>query len=182
VTLRNLKLRKIIISYMRVWPWPQKSNPKCRKILNQDCTYKTLSRISLYFLGTSKNYMLALMHDLQVADVFLFEDVFSTKPMFTNHCSWPLWNRQQRVVWCWTRCCLALWQVFTHVCYIAELVKIQCRGLVWTKYLDLSLGLLYSKHVVGTILVLDKIRQLSAFWKLKLLLRGLCIQEMQRSQ
>lgn len=38
------------------------------------------------------------------------------------------------------------WQVFTHVCCTAEMVKKQCKGLVWTKYLEVSLGILYLRE------------------------------------
>ena len=44
-----------------------------------------------------------------------------------------------------------------------------------------DLGSFISKTAVKIIIVLDKIRQLSGFSELKLLLRGLCVQEMKVS-
>jgi len=54
------KLRKIINTYGGLALTT--NNPKCKKILSQqklnwDCTNKTLSRISLYFLVNDKNYI-----------------------------------------------------------------------------------------------------------------------------
>lgn len=93
-----------------------------------------------------------------------------------------MWTWQQRVVWCCIRGCLALSDKYSHI-YVTLLKwwKHSAEGCCGQNILMWDLGTFISKNAVRTITVLDKIRQLLGFSELKLLLRGLGVQEMKVS-
>jgi len=127
--------------------------------------------------------MLAVMHDLWSSRHLSLSRCTSHQTRVHNPLQLTImWTWQQRVVWCWTRGCLALSDKYSHM-YAVPLKwwKHSAGGWCGQNILMWTFGSFTSKNVIGTISVLDKIRQLSAFLELKLLLKGLCIQEM-RSQ